>query len=121
MTPDTHQKERKPDPEEQATFLHWTGGAAILGLDWLLFSANMLSGGLGTLAIAATGFIAGSITTAGIQRFAAGDPLLKSLAKGALGGVIVGIPMPLAGTAVGGLVLGLSGLNRFRRPPGRTH
>jgi hypothetical protein len=36
-----------------------------------------------------------------------------TLFKGLLSGIAVGIPFPIAGTAVGGAVLALSGLNRL--------
>jgi hypothetical protein len=42
-----------------------------------------------------------------------------SLLKGIVGGIAVGLPLPIAGTGIGGLVLALSGLNRLRESGSR--
>lgn len=96
-----------------ANVLHPASGVLILGLDWLLFSGTVLSLGLSTPMLAALGFALGTGGTALLQRWYGGDSGLKSILKGLLGGVAVGIPMPIAGTAVGGAILTLSGLNRL--------
>ena len=93
---------------------HAASGASILALDWLLFSGNILSGGMATLPAMALGFALGSVSTALIQRFVAGDSTPKSLAKGLAAGLIVGAPTPVAGTALGGVILTLSGLSKSR-------
>lgn len=99
----------------QRTLLHPASGAVILLLDWLLFSGNALSLGLSTPFIALLGFVLGSLITARIQRTYGTDPIGKSWLKGLGAGVAVGVPWPVAGTAVGGLVLTLSGLDRWKR------
>ena len=93
---------------------HAASGASILALDWLLFSGNILSGGLATLPTMVLGFALGSVSTALIQRFVAGDSTPKSLAKGLAAGLIVGAPTPVAGTALGGVILAVSGLSKSR-------
>jgi hypothetical protein len=83
----------------------------ILGLDWLLFSENVITLGLSTVLAAAVGFAVAGLGTGFIQRLYRGDGFGTALLKGLLAGVAVGIPLPIAGTAVGGGILALSGLN----------
>lgn len=97
------------------TFLHPTSGGLILALDWLLFSGSALSLGLGTPALASTGFVLGTVGVTLVQRHYAHETTGKSLLKGLLSGTVVGVPLPVAGTAVGGLVLALSGLKNWRK------
>ncbi|PCJ64697.1 MAG: phosphoribosylaminoimidazole carboxylase [Candidatus Hydrogenedentota bacterium] len=102
------------------TPLHMMSGAAILGLDWALFTGNIATGGLATIAVSLGGFIAGSVLVTGVQRFRAGDSWTRSLLKGAVAGAVVGIPMPIAGTALGGAILGWSGLSLLKgKLPGK--
>lgn len=93
--------------------LHPLSGALILGLDWLLFSGTMLSLGLSTGALMVLGLVFGGLGTGFVQRHYGEDSSVKSLMKGVLGGVTVGLPLPVAGTAVGGAILAMSGLNRL--------
>lgn len=101
-------------PRRTNTFLHPASGLLILGLDWLFFSGTALSLGLTTPALALLGFGIGALGTGMLQRIYGGEGRLKSVLKGLLGGLVVGIPLPIAGTAVGGFILALSGLNRLR-------
>lgn len=94
-------------------FLHPASGALILGLDWLLFSGSVLSLGLSTPALAVLGFALGAAGTGLLQGRYGGDGRTKVTLKGLLGGLAVGIPLPIAGTAVGGAILALSGLDRL--------
>lgn len=95
-------------------------GAAILGLDWALFTGNLATGGLATLFVSLGGFMAGSIVITGIQRYIAHDSWSRSLLKGITAGAVVGVPMPIAGTALGGAILGWSGLSLLKgRLPGK--
>lgn len=95
-------------------FFHAASGAAILGLDWLLFSGNLLSGGMATFPTMLLGLGLGGLSTALIQRFVAGDSALKSLSKALVAGLVVGAPTPVAGTVLGGVVLAVSGLSTSR-------
>lgn len=101
-----------PD-DRSATILHPASGALILGLDWLLFSQNAMTLGLSTPLVALVGFGLAGLGTSLIQRIYRDDSLGKSVLKGLGGGIAVGIPLPIAGTAVGGGILALSGLNRL--------
>ncbi|MCP4645245.1 MAG: phosphoribosylaminoimidazole carboxylase [bacterium] len=87
----------------------------ILGLDWLLFSGTAVTVGLATPVTALLGFALGGIATAACQRYAASDSWPASLGKGLLAGVAVGVPFPILGTFVGGVVLASSGLSSFKR------
>ncbi len=93
-------------------FLHPSSGLAILGLDWLFFSGNVLSLGLSTPALVLAGFVLGTLGTSVLQSRYGGDGPWMSVGKGLLGGIAVGIPLPIVGTAVGGAILALSGLDR---------
>jgi hypothetical protein len=95
-------------------FLHPASGALILGLDWLLFSGSALTLGLSTPMLALIGFALGGVGTGLIQARYGQDKNATSMLKGLLGGLAVGIPLPIAGTAVGGGILTLSGLDRLR-------
>ncbi len=93
------------------SFLHPYAGIAILVLDWLLFSGNVLTFGLTTPILALIGFLLGFVATFLIQLQQARDTLLAAITKGLLAGILVGIPTPIAGTLVGGLILALAGLD----------
>lgn len=94
-----------------STVLHPASGAVILGLDWLLFSENAITLGFSTLIVAVVGFVVAGLGTALIQRTYGADSTGVALLKALLAGITVGIPLPVAGTAVGGGILALSGLN----------
>ncbi len=97
------------------TLLHPASGVVILLLDWILFSGNVLSLGLSMPLTSALGFGLASVITARIQRQYGHDMVGRSWLKGLGAGIAVGVPWPIAGTAVGGLVLTLSGLDRWKR------
>ena len=89
----------------------WTG-VTILGLDWALFSTNLLSGMMLTPLVIVMGTLAGFIATFFIERRRAGRSIGRALVAAGLAAIVVGAPMPLGGTIVGGMVLALSGLPR---------
>jgi hypothetical protein len=96
-----------------AHVLHPASGVLILGIDWLLFSGSVLSLGLSAPVLVSLGFVSGAAGTGLIQSRYGADSPWKSTLKGLLGGLAVGIPLPIAGTAVGGAVIALSGLDRL--------
>jgi hypothetical protein len=89
-------------------------GAWILGLDWLLFSQETISLGLAVPLTATVGFVGGAVGTYVFQSRYAGDGGPAAWLKAILAGIVVGIPVPLAGTFVGGWILFNSGLASVR-------
>ena len=89
-------------------------GAWILGLDWLLFAQNTLVLGLATPLTVVVGFVSGALGTYFLQSRYAGDRGPSAWLKSLLAGIVVGIPVPLAGTFVGGWILFNSGLASLR-------
>jgi hypothetical protein len=85
-------------------------GLWILGLDWLLFPPEGATLMLATPVAAVLGFIFGGAGVYQFQRRFAGDDPLRATLKGFLAGIIVGMPLPMAGTVVGGWILATSGL-----------
>ena len=97
------------------TMLHPVTGALILLLDWLLFAGNVPTGLVATWPLSLVGFVAGSLGSIFVQRRFAKDSLRASVIKGLFSGVAVGLPFPVAGTAIGGWILAASGLDRLRK------
>lgn len=93
-------------------FLLPATGLWILALDWGLFSSNALTAGLATPILMLIGFVTGSLGTFFLQRKAAHDSLLKSLAKSLAAGIVVGMPWPIAGTLLGGWILFFAGIGQ---------
>ena len=90
-------------------------GLWILGLDWLIFSQNIAwTAGLATPLAVVLGFIFGSAGTFFVQRRFARESGLKAAVKALVAGIVVGIPFPIAGTAVGAWILVASGLGSLR-------
>lgn len=90
-------------------------GIWILGLDWLLFSSNILAAGLATPVVIVLGFFLGGMGTLFLQRRIAGDSLVKALLKALVAGIVVGVPWPLTGSILGGWILLAAGLSK-RKP-----
>ena len=102
------------DPERRRLLLP-ASGLWILVLDWLLFSSNAITAGLGTPIIIVLGFFLGSVGTYFLQWRFAGDIPWKVLFKAVFAGIVVGAPWPLAGTLIGGWVLFFSGLGNVKK------
>ena len=104
MNQETHETARRP-------LLHAASALAILGLDWLLFSGNFSTAFAAIVPLSIFGFLAGATAVTLCQRKLGGDNLPLSCLKGIAAGIAVGLPFPIAGTAVGGFILTASGLN----------
>lgn len=89
-------------------------GLAIMGLDWLLFSEEAASFGVLIPFTSIVGFLAGSICTYHLQTRYAFDKKPVALLKSFFAGVLVGMPLPLAGTLAGAWILASSGLTDIR-------
>lgn len=110
------------DGSHARTVLHPASGALILGLDWLLFADTVVTLGLATLPAILVGFGGASVGTSLLQRRYGGDSWGAAVGKGVLAGAVVGVPLPIVGTVVGGGILALSGLDAWppwghRTPP----
>jgi hypothetical protein len=101
------------EPHELQWLLPATG-AWILGLDWFLFSQETITLGLAVPATAVLGFLGGALGTYFFQTRYAGDRGPSAWLKAVLAGIVVGIPVPLAGSFVGGWILFNSGLASLR-------
>ena len=62
----------------------------------------------------------GFLTTLMVQRHMAKDEWGVAAAKGLVMGVLAGVPFQVTGTAVGSILLGWAGANRWIRLPGKT-
>ena len=102
------------DPERRRLLLP-ASGLWILVLDWLLFSSNAISAGLGTPIVIVLGFLLGTVGTYFFQWRFAGDTPWKAFPKSVFAGIVVGVPWPLTGTLIGGWVLFFSGLGHVKK------
>ena len=100
----------------RSTYLHPLSGGVILGLDWLLFGTNVVTSYLGVLVAATLGSLVATVAVTVIQIRLERRSIGKSLIAGFIAGVLVAIPLPVAGTAVGGLVLAAAGLGWLGKP-----
>jgi hypothetical protein len=100
---------------KQRRFLLPAAGVWILVLDWLLFSSNVLSAGIATPIVMVIGFVLGSVGAYVIQRRGAKDAPWSAVLKAVLAGIVVGLPLPVGGTLIGGWVLLSSGLGNARK------
>jgi hypothetical protein len=100
---------------KQKRFLLPATGVWILALDWLLFSSNALTALTATPVVMAVGFVLGSIGAYLIQRRGAKDAQWKAALKAVLAGLVVGLPLPVGGTIIGGWVLLFSGLGNAKK------
>jgi len=103
-----------PSRTERSTLLHPASGLLILVVDWLLFSGGVLALGVSTPALLLLGGLLVTVAVATLQHRYADDGRGMGWLKGVAGGIAVSLPLPVAGTGLGGLVLALSGLNRLR-------
>jgi hypothetical protein len=102
------------DPLPQRFMLPATG-LLVLGLDWLLFSNEAVTAGLALPFTMFFGSIFGGLSAYVLQRRFGRDTRAAAMLKGALAGLFVGAPFPLAGTAFGAWVLATSGLGGLKR------
>lgn len=94
--------------------LHPVAAATMLGLDWLVFTSGLVTGALSLPLASGVAALIAAVTTLRLQR-RQGDGLWSARAKALLVGVLVALPLPIAGSAIGGWVLGVSGLRRLTR------
>ena len=101
---------RAPEPQPSTRFLHPVAAACLLGLDWLVFTSGWLTGLVALpLATAVCALVALGVTAWAQRRD--GNGWASSLAKAVAAGGLVALPLPIAGSVIGGWVLTLSGLS----------
>ena len=103
-------------PQKPAgSFLHPMSGGLLLLVDNIFFGANALTGGMATPVSSALAFLVTGCGVYSIQRNRSLDPVGTSLVKALGAGLVAGIPTSISGTALGALVLLLSGLDGSKR------
>jgi hypothetical protein len=95
---------------DQPSLLHPLTGLCILGLDWVLFGGELLSGFVLTPLLSPLGALAGLVSTFLIERRYAGRAFGRSVLAAVFAAAVVGVPWPVSGTLIGLAVLALSGL-----------
>jgi len=102
-------------PLPPRSFFHPASGAVILGLDWLAFGTDVLTGFVELAVSSVVVFVVTYLAVQTIQRRLHGDSLQASRLKAVLGAVAAGLPFPIGGTILGAAILLMSGLSRWRR------
>ncbi len=92
------------------TFYHPASGVVILGLDWLAFGTDFLTGFLALPAHCVLSFAVSFPLILAIQLKWTKDVLPAAIGKAFLGAFMVGLPFPITGTLLGAAILALSGL-----------
>ena len=91
----------------------------ILDLGWTLgdivgLVGDTVSVGLATVVMAILAGVTCFLAVFAVQLFVAKDDIGSALAKGLVLGIAAGVPFPVAGTAVGGLLLVWAGVSGLR-------
>ena len=102
-------------PPAPRTFFHPASGLAILLFDWIFFGLEWELGPASLIFSCAAAFAATYAVVRRVQTRWGGDDLPRARLKALLGALAAGAPFTVAGSAVGGLILALSGLSRLRR------
>jgi len=103
-----------PASAGKRAILHPYAAALILALDWLVFSGVVASGGAAYVGGSVAAFFLALTGVTLIQRRIGRNGTGLSLLKGMGAGAIVAAPFPVAGSLVGGFILGLAGLDSLR-------
>ena len=99
---------------ERAGLFHPITGMLVLGLEWAIFGGTAATMGLGMFLMCGVGLLSGFCGAFIVQRMLGKDSWRVSLIKGAVAGLVVGVPFPVAGTALAGLILAISSLDKHR-------
>ena len=92
------------------TFYHPASGVVILGLDWLAFGTDFLTGFLALPEMCVVAFAVSFALIMAIQLKWSRDAVPTAIGKSFLGAFLVGLPFPITGTMLGAAILALSGL-----------
>ena len=113
--PATSPSHSKQSYQAIRSFLHPATGVLILVADWFFFSGTVVTGGALVAHAMFFGFVVGFAGTTYIQLFLAKERWQRAVLKGLLAGGLVGFPIPVGGTLIGGLILAFSGLDQLRQ------
>jgi len=100
--------------QRRPSFFEPASGAAILGVDWLCFGLEWQLGPVSMAVMSVAAFLAAFTVVRHLQ-LRAGDPPRIAAAKAVFGALAAGVPFPVAGTVVGGLILALSGTGAIKK------
>ena len=92
------------------TFYHPASGVVILGLDWMIFGGDMVTGFLAVLLTSILAFMITLPVLFVIQSRWSKDKFGSALGKAFVGAFLVAIPLPITGTLMGATILALAGL-----------
>lgn len=92
------------------TFYHPASGVVILGLDWLVFGTDFLTGFLALPVMCVLAFLVSFPVVYVIQLKWSKDLVGPALGKAFLGAFMVALPFPITGTMLGAAILMLAGL-----------
>jgi hypothetical protein len=104
------QPESPPPFAGLRTFYHPASGVVILGLDWLAFGSDLLSGFVALPVMCVVSFLISFALVYAIQIKWSKDAVGPALGKAFLGAFLVGLPFPITGTMLGAAILALAGL-----------
>jgi hypothetical protein len=92
------------------TFYHPASGVVILGLDWLVFGTDFLTGFLALPIMCVLAFLVSFPVIYIIQLKWSKERVAPALGKAFLGAFMVALPFPITGTLLGAAILALAGL-----------
>ena len=114
ITPTPAGEERHPVPPSP---IHPLAALTTIVLD-NVFGAFELIDPLALILTSISVGVLGTVATMLVQRYLAKDSWGASVAKGLVMGIIAGVPFQVTGTAVGAILLGWAGANRWIKLPG---
>src|SRR5579871_4073208 len=100
----------EPPLSRLKTFYHPASGLAILGIDFVVFGTELVSGFLDTPFLSILAFLVTFPLVFVIQKKWSLDRNGAALGKALLGAFMAGLPFSIAGTIYGAAILALSGL-----------
>jgi len=92
------------------TFYHPASGVVILGLDWLVFGTDLMTGFLALPLLCFLSFVISFPVLYVIQSKWARDTGGAAFGKAFLGAFLIAVPFPITGTLLGAAILALAGL-----------
>jgi len=110
MSPATQENVPPPPFAGLRTFYHPASGVVILGLDWLTFGSDLMTGFLALPLLCILAFIVTFPIVYVIQLKWSRDTVGPALGKAFLGAFLVALPFPITGTMLGAAILALAGL-----------